>query len=255
MSILPAAREHVRRYAGKVERRIARHAFTKPVTMRNSAPLVSFTFDDVPDTAYAAGAAILETQGVRGTFYVSGGLAGTVQPDWRLMSAADCLDLHRRGHEIGCHTYSHHAAQSLDAAQMEDELARNRLFFKSIADDMAPENFAYPYGSVSPARKRQVGRHFRSCRGVTGGINAGCADLALLKAVALSDGRTDRAAVDGLIADTVRRRGWLIFFTHDIAARPTPFGCTPELLEHALAAARGAECVTVTIREALQRLG
>jgi peptidoglycan/xylan/chitin deacetylase (PgdA/CDA1 family) len=255
VTILASVREQFGRYADKVERRASRYGFVKPATMRNSQPMVSFTFDDVPETAYATGAAMLERHRARGTFYVSGALAGTVQPDWRLMSADDCRDLHQRGHEIGCHTHSHRAAQALDAAEMEAEIVRNRVFFRSIATDLGPENFAYPYGSVSLARKRQVQRHFASCRGVTGGINAGRVDLALLKAVPLSDARTDRRAVEALIRATVARNGWLIFFTHDVTASPTPFGCTPGLLEHALAAAGSAGCATLTVRDALRHLG
>ena len=244
----------VRFFADKVVRRLARYVFRKPLAMRNTAPLVSFTFDDVPDTAYATGAPMLEEHGARGTFYVSGGLAGSTQPDWRLMSAADCLDLHRRGHEIACHTYSHRAAQTLDAVETNAEIVRNRMFFKSIARDIRPDNFAYPYGSVSPRSKRQFQRYFRSCRGVTGGINAGQVDLALLRAVPLSDGRTDHAAVSRLIEDTVRQNGWLIFYTHDVTANPTAFGCTPGLLDHALARAHEAGCTVLPVRDALRRL-
>jgi hypothetical protein len=128
------------------------------------------------------------------------------------------------------------------------------MFFKSIASDIVLENFAYPYGSVSPARKREVRQHFRSCRGVNGGINVGSADLALLKAVPL-DSRTDLANVDRLIEETVRRKGWLIFFTHDVTANPTTFGCTPEALDHAVSAALAAGCTILTVRDALRRLG
>ena len=34
-----------------------------------------------------------------------------------------------------------------------------------------------------------------------------------------------------LIAENSRAGGWLIFATHDVCSRPTPFGCTPELFE------------------------
>jgi peptidoglycan/xylan/chitin deacetylase (PgdA/CDA1 family) len=255
MNAAPASPGTVRLYADKVARRLARYAFRKPMAMHNSGPLVSFTFDDVPDSAYAIGAPMLETAGARGTFYVSGGLAGSTQSDWRLMSAADCLDLHRRGHEIACHTYSHRAAQTLDAIETNAEIVRNRMFFKSISRDIVPENFAFPYGSVSPRSKRQMQRYFRSCRGVTGGINVERVDLALLKAVPLSDNRTDYAAASRLIDDTVRQNGWLIFYTHDVAASPTPFGCTPGLLEHAIAAAHEAGCAVLSVRDALRRLG
>ncbi|MCB8835211.1 polysaccharide deacetylase family protein, partial [Escherichia coli] len=43
-----------------------------------SRPVVSFTFDDVPDTALTNGARILEDHGVRGTFYIAGSLEGQI---------------------------------------------------------------------------------------------------------------------------------------------------------------------------------
>jgi hypothetical protein len=47
----------------------------------------------------------------------------------------------------------------------------------------------------------------------------------------------------------------VIFFTHDIALRPSPYGCTPALLARAVdgAQARGIACVTVD--DALRRIG
>ena len=52
--------------AMKVQRGAARHYNSKPFRMQNRAPLVSFTFDDVPDTAYINGASILEDRGIDG---------------------------------------------------------------------------------------------------------------------------------------------------------------------------------------------
>ena len=61
-----------------VLRKAARHSRSKPFAMRNTAPLVSFTFDDVPASAYINGAAILEQHDMRGTFYIAAGICGTM---------------------------------------------------------------------------------------------------------------------------------------------------------------------------------
>ncbi|MGB3447832.1 MAG: xylanase, partial [Xanthobacteraceae bacterium] len=49
--------------------------------------------------------------------------------------------------------------------------------------------------------------------------------------------------------------GWLIFYTHDVAAKPSPYGCTPILLREALEEARRRDVRILTIAEALQCLG
>ncbi|MDR3573981.1 MAG: polysaccharide deacetylase, partial [Anaerolineaceae bacterium] len=50
-----------------------------------------------------------------------------------------------------------------------------------------------------------------------------------------------------LILENERRKGWLIFYSHDVASRPSQFGCTPELLEAVVSfgADRGIKMTTV----------
>ena len=88
--------------------------------------MVSFTFDDVPKSAATAGAPMLEEYDARGTFYVSGGLMDQWSGHWIGASAADVVGLHRSGHEIGCHTFSHTRTVALDTAAMAVEMERNR---------------------------------------------------------------------------------------------------------------------------------
>ena len=109
----------------RVRRKIARHLPSKPFAMRNGAPLVSFTFDDVPDSAYANGAAVLDDYGIRGTFYIASGTCGASDTYWRVIDHDQVRALYARGHEIGCHTFSHAAVDELDAHTMEEECRRN----------------------------------------------------------------------------------------------------------------------------------
>lgn len=237
----------------RLSRGLARYVATKRVRAHNARPLVSLTFDDIPDSAFINGARVLEDRGVRGTFYIAGGLCGTTEADRRLISAADCVELHRRGHEIGCHTFTHPVVQSLDAGAFAAELERNREFFASLVPGLTLENFCFPYGVTSLSRKLQAQARFHSCRGSRPGINAGSVDLGLLKGVPI-DYRTDAATITRVIDETVRRNGWLILFTHDVAAVPTWIGCTPRLLDHAVAAALERGCDVVTVREGLRRI-
>lgn len=238
----------------KVSRRLAHYVVTKRLRARNRQPLVSFTFDDIPDAAFIHGAPALEAHGVRGTFYVAGGLCGTTEADRRLASAADCIALHRRGHEIGCHTFTHPAVQSLDAKGLAAELDRNRGFFASKAPDIVLENFAYPYGIASVPRKLQAQKRFHSCRGSQRGLNAATVDLGMLKAVPINRA-TDRASIAAVVDEAVRRNAWLIFFTHDVAPVPTAIGCTPQFLDAAVTYALERGCAVVTVREGLERIG
>src|SRR5262245_48076641 len=94
-------------------------------TIETEVPLVSFTFDDVPHTALHHGATILEKYDLHGTFYIAGGLAGRVEEDRTLISPEDCHALWQRGHEIGCHTYSHDRVRALTGELLAQDLDRN----------------------------------------------------------------------------------------------------------------------------------
>jgi len=44
----------------------------------------------------------------------------------------DVVSLRRRGHEIGCHTFSHLRVCDLDQASLAGEIARNRDYFHAL---------------------------------------------------------------------------------------------------------------------------
>jgi hypothetical protein len=72
-------------------------------------------------------------------------------------------------------------------------------------------------------------------------------DLNLLRANSLY-GNLDRAeAAKKLIRENEKQGYWLIFYSHDVAAQPSRFGCTPALLHEvcSFAAERGARFMTV----------
>jgi hypothetical protein len=52
-----------------------------------------------------------------------------------------------------------------------------------------------------------------------------------------------------------RTPGWLVFFTHDIAARPTQYGCTPKTFDRLVAHAVARGCAVLPVDRALDRLG
>ena|ERR1700738_3477530 len=91
----------------KVSHRLAMYLRVDSFRLLNKTPMVSFTFDDIPKSAATTGARLLDEHGARGTFYVSGGVVGSSSPNWEMTDADNILALHARGHEIGCHTFSH----------------------------------------------------------------------------------------------------------------------------------------------------
>jgi peptidoglycan/xylan/chitin deacetylase (PgdA/CDA1 family) len=238
--------------AGKLTRLLARNVPTKKLTMRNTRPLVSFTFDDAAATACTIGAGLLEQIHARGTFYISGEKCGKPSPTGRLATMEQLKTLHAAGHEIACHTFSHMPVVGISRQALASDLDRNRLFLQSILGDSPISNFAYPYGDISFATKRYLARRYDSCRALTPGVNADVADLGVLKSNALEQATIGRQGVSHLITETVRRNGWLLFATHDVNDAPTRYGVRPDLLAFAMRSALAAGCRLVTVAQALR---
>ncbi|HEV7322809.1 MAG TPA: polysaccharide deacetylase family protein [Ensifer sp.] len=239
----------------RVANRLIWRFAAKPRDVTTDVPLVSFTFDDVPDSALLNGAAILESHGVRGTFYIAGGLSGRVESDRTLISPEGCAELAGRGHEIGCHTYAHEKIRRLGSAGLAADLDRNAGYLKQSGVDATTTNFAFPYNAAWPLARRELGRRYRTCRAAGESINRTSVDPLMLKAVEIRQPEAEAKALTGWIDDVVGRPGWLVFFTHDIAARPTPYGCTPETFEHLVGYAVAKGCVVLPVERVLDRLG
>ncbi len=234
---------------------MAMHLRVEPFRLRNATPMVSFTFDDVPKSAATVGAAILEAHDAHGTFYVIGSQVGTSSPLWDMVDREDVVALHRHGHEIACHTFSHKRACDLDAETLNAEIERNQQYLRSLDPSIRIENFAYPFGYGSFVRKRQLKTVFKSCRSIVPGVNSGTVDLQFLRAIPLIDRRIDRDGIERAFDEAQTANGWLIFYTHDVADEPSPYGCSPSLLNEALEAASRRKIPVLNMAEALQCAG
>jgi peptidoglycan/xylan/chitin deacetylase (PgdA/CDA1 family) len=239
----------------KVERKAARYYASKPFRMQNSAPLVSFTFDDAPDTAFTVGASILEDYGISGTFYIAAGTCDTVDPNWHLITLDQVRALHDRGHEIACHTYSHANVEKLSAASMEEECGKNHNLLRRLCGDIQLTNFAYPYGGVTLMRKLQLEKRFNTCRGIFEGVNVGTIDLGLLKVIELANRTLTPEKLQQVLRETRDRNGWLIFYTHDVVDPPSWLGCSPDMFRSTIESVQSMGLDCVSVRDALKYIG
>ena len=239
----------------RVSNRLSRYFNVMPFRLRNGRPMVSFTFDDFPESAATDGVSILDQYDAKATFYVSGSLVDKPGDHWQGVSASDIVQLHRRGHEIACHTFSHQPATALDATRMAAEVEQNRQYLRGLDPTIQVDNFAYPYGLGSVWRKGQLAKSFRSSRGIIPGVNSGVVDLQYLRSTPLINRNIDESGIDRAFDELIDTNGWLIFYGHDVTARPSPYGCTPSLLRYALDAAAKRNVVVKTVAGALDAAG
>ena len=193
-------------------------------------PVISFTFDDFPRSALSIGGAILHRCGVTGTYYASLGLMDQETPSGRIFVSDDLKLVLDQGHELGCHTFSHCDAWRTPTLAFERSIAENRTALERLLPGVEFRTFSYPINLPRPLTKSRIANSFLCCRGGGQTFNVGTVDLNLLSACFLEKNRNIQAMRD-LIDQNQSARGWLIFATHDIAANPTRFGCTPAFFE------------------------
>lgn len=236
----------------RARRGVATLTPVKPYRIHLKQPIISFTFDDAPKTAWTSAGEILGRYGFLGTYYCSGDLLGQTHPALgTFCDADDVRALIREGHEIGCHTRTHLDCQTASRRQIEADMAANRKLFAEEFDQHLT-SFAYPYGIVTLGAKFAASSGYASARGTRPGINRRIADLAQLKTIAIDD---DLDNARRLIDETRRHHAWLIFYTHDVQENASPFGCTPEAFENVVKLVRDSGCEVLPVKNAMGAVG
>src|ERR1017187_7255758 len=228
---------------------------TRPVPWGSRGPIVSFSFDDFPRTAYVVGGAILKSLGVRGTYYAAAGLMSTSNKLGEQFCFEDIHSLLQEGHELASHTFSHISCRSVSGSIYQDDVDRGRKGIADVAGVADSGNFAYPFGDVTLKIKRTLGPRMCSSRSIIPGLNGPDVDLNLLRANRLYGDLDQFGEARELILENEKRKSWLIFYSHDVCPRPSQYGCTPSLLESTVSFAISRGCRVLTVRGVLAELG
>jgi peptidoglycan/xylan/chitin deacetylase (PgdA/CDA1 family) len=217
--------------------------------------LCTFTFDDCPRSALVNGGRILEERDLAGTFFVTGKwLDGSTDEYGQMLRSTDLLTLVQRGHELGCHSFSHRSVRSTAAAELNADLDHNRevLLGASAAESLT--SFAYPFGESNWTAKAVIARRFAAARGIYPAVNGRVVDLAQLNAVRIYAHDFSAQRIQALIARTVATRGWLIFYTHDVGDSPSNVGCTAKQFAQVVDLVAAAHLEVLPMRSAIGRI-
>ena len=241
----------LKRFRGKYRRTLSTVLCRRPVEMKNTAPLISFTFDDFPQSALQVGGKILRAYGVAGTYYVSLGLLNRDEPTGRICSSTELTEVLAQGHELGCHTFGHCDAWETDSCSFEESIMANRLALKQIIPVSDFMTMSYPISMPRPDTKRRMGKHFAGCRGGGQRFNLGTVDLNYLYSFFLEQSKDAPGTIWEMIDRNRVDGGWLIFATHDVTPRPTRFGCTPEFFDEVVSRAVKSGAQIIPVAQAL----
>lgn len=244
------------RVANKCRRVLVQACARQEFALPNDRAYISFTFDDFPRSAYVNGGRILREHDARGTYYVSMHMLGEETPLGVIASREDLRALVAEGHEVGCHTFGHLDATLVSVEEFRRSVEKNQQAFQELVPGGQLRSFAYPFDGPRLAVKRALSGRFVSCRGGGQTFNRGVVDLALLKSYFI-DRRAGKSPdeIAKLIADNTAARGWLIFSTHDVTDRPSPYGCSPELFEQVVRLARQSGARVLSVSDVCGELG
>src|SRR4030095_3773547 len=77
------------RVRSRLRRIMSSRLCRRNLRLQNSQPLISFSFDDFPRSAFLTGARILADHGISGTYYTSFGLMGETAPTGEIFLQED----------------------------------------------------------------------------------------------------------------------------------------------------------------------
>jgi hypothetical protein len=235
-----------------VQRFVSRHFGKRTVSMALPHPIISFTFDDFPVTALTEGASILESHGSFGTYFAALGLLDRSARVGRIASASDLEAVVQRGHELGCHTFSHCHSWRTPPAVFDESVRDNRHALSQLLPGYRFRSLSYPISPPRPRTKRLMEQYFQCCRGGRQTFNSGQTDLNRLNAFFIEKCGESIESIQRLIDDACFAKGWLIFATHDVSSKPTRFGCTIDFFQKVVASAARSGAKVLPISQACQ---
>jgi peptidoglycan/xylan/chitin deacetylase (PgdA/CDA1 family) len=243
------------RIIGKYHRTLTNRFCRRIVTINLPSPIISFTFDDAPKSAFMAGGAILDAQRAKATYYLSLGLLGLETEVGTIATQDDLLQAANQSHELGCHTFDHLDAWYTSTDKYMDSVWENAQALDKILPGQRFSTFAYPKSGATLSVKNPLQKQFACCRGGGQQANIGMTDLNMLKACFLDKrAKVDLDFIKNLIDYNTENRGWLIFATHDVADNHSPYGCTPKFFRDVVEYSASSGASLLTVSDACQRI-
>jgi peptidoglycan/xylan/chitin deacetylase (PgdA/CDA1 family) len=239
-------------FAQRLSRFAARRLPVRTAPLRGQRAVASVTFDDFPKSAWSAGGPLMARTRARGTYYTAGSFAGRTVDGIAYYDTADLVALRAAGHEIGCHGFGHEPVPTLSTTALKADTNRNAQFLRPFNGGEPPVSYAYPFGDVTLRTKMFYARRFATARGVHPAVNDGALDLAQLSTIGIETYTWNEEKMMRAVAGAKAARGWIVFHTHDVSDSPSPYGCTPAMLESVLKALAEADIEVLPMCEAVR---
>lgn len=239
----------------KIKRRISSILIHKRINLNLNEPIISFTFDDVPNSGFENGMKILKKYGYSGTYYISLGIKDNNNSEKPYFDRKYLQEVIDGGGELACHTFNHIHLYKANYNEVKTDLEKNQKTINElIPEGYTFKNFSYPYGEQSFTSKNIIRNRYQTARGVQMGLNLGQIDLYNLKACSMEENLGLTMFYES-IDNAIKLKGWLILFAHDVEKNHSEWGCTPEFFESIVKYCYDKKLKVLTIEKAVESFG
>ncbi|KYG71627.1 polysaccharide deacetylase [Roseivirga ehrenbergii] len=241
------------KYIDKLRKKLGVMTHKKKFTPPSDKLFVSFTFDDVHQSALDEARKMLNKHNIKATYYLCLSFLESeeVQLKFDLEDLKKCTE---DGHELACHTFSHLHFLRTERNDILKDLDLNKALLKRILPDINFDNFSYPFGEQTYTARGIIKDRFTSGRGIEHGINRGIIDLNNLKAVRLYENTHSIAQIESIIQEAKDKGGWLIFYTHDVQDDFSKYGCSPTYFNKVVKLVANQNIDTSTVKTTLKEI-
>lgn len=212
-----------------------------------SEGMVTISFDDSWLSQYTNALPILETAGIKGTFYLT---TEPIQFLWDgFMTTVQVKDLVARGHDIGGHTVTHSNLAQLSSTKLNQELVNSKNYLQNLTGTTITA-LAYPYGAYNSAVKTAAkNAGYSTARSVEEDtLNLPATDKFVLKSL-IPELNTQMSQIKTAIDEAKSKKQWLIIGFHEINNSGDQYSNTPAQLQETVNYIRSTGIKTVTVKQ------
>lgn len=214
--------------------------------------VVAISFDDSWISQYSVVLPVLESNGIKGTFYI------TTEPiidGWSdFMTPSQVKEISDKGHEIAGHTITHPHLPNLSQANLIKELTDSKTYLENLTGKKV-NSFAYPYGEMNMNVKTHVAQAgYLTGRGVEyDTLNSSTTDKYNLRSPCIL--KSDNISlITKAIQDTKNNKELFIICLHEVKEGGDEYSVTPSQFLEIINQIKVSGVKTMTVQDATKLL-
>lgn len=200
-----------------------------PSSTQFSEGMVTLSFDDSWLSQYQNVFPVLQSAGIKGTFFFT---TQPVQEGWSdYMTPSQVQAIANAGHEVAGHTITHPHLPQMSSSQITNELVASKNYLQNLTGK-AVTSFAYPYGEMNSTVKALVQQAgYTSARGTDDETqNTAKSDKFALKSSCIENTETF-AQVKAQIDAAKANKQWYIICIHNVRNVNDQYTLTPAFFQ------------------------